>query len=148
MLTQVFRVTRTWLNKARVVIPLMILTHLVGGLCFTIFEGKTFMDGQWWATVTGFTVGYGDFYPQTVTGKLAAMFYIWLMWLLGLIVGGLLVVTILEDRNVYTHEEQERVEAVLLEIGQHLGVIPNEARELPPLKWWQEQKGFIDNPNA
>lgn len=142
MFTHVVRITRSWLNRARIVIPLMIVTHLVGGLCFTIFEGKTFMDGQWWATVTGFTVGYGDFYPQTVTGKLAAMFYIWLMAFLWAVVAALLVAAIMEDKNLFTHEEQERMEAVLLELGQQAGVIPEDARELPSVEWWRQQKGF------
>jgi voltage-gated potassium channel len=34
---------------------------------------KTFADALWWAAVTVTTVGYGDFYPVTHTGRLIAL---------------------------------------------------------------------------
>ncbi|MCP8617782.1 potassium channel family protein [Salirhabdus salicampi] len=34
---------------------------------------KSILDGIWWAFVTGSTVGYGDFVPLTVLGKLIAI---------------------------------------------------------------------------
>lgn len=36
----------------------------------------TFFDGIWWAIVTTFTVGYGDFVPQTYIGRIAAIILI------------------------------------------------------------------------
>jgi voltage-gated potassium channel len=139
---------RSLLNRVRFVLGAMIVTHLVGGACFSLSEGKSFIDGQWWATVTGATVGYGDFYPQTVIGKIAAMIYIWLMLFWWAVIVALLVATIIEDKNLFTHEEQERMEAVQLEIAQHLGILPPEMRELPPIDWWRTHKGFVESSDS
>lgn len=50
---------------------------LAGGFIVWLIEGKetfpTPFDALWWAIVTMTTVGYGDYYPTQVMGKLAAM---------------------------------------------------------------------------
>ncbi|WP_314507532.1 ion channel [uncultured Microbacterium sp.] len=43
----------------------------------------TFSDALWWAFVTITTVGYGDFYPVTLTGRVVAV---------GLMIGGLALI--------------------------------------------------------
>lgn len=71
-------------------------------------EGMTFWDGIWWAVVTSTSTGYGDFYPKTTIGRidgivlmLSAIFVI-----VPLIVVRLVQVAV-QDRNAFTHEEQE-----------------------------------------
>lgn len=44
---------------------------------------KNFGDAIWWATTTITTVGYGDYYPVTLTGRLVAV---------GLMISGVAVV--------------------------------------------------------
>ena len=46
---------------------------LLGGIGFHILEGWGWLDSFYTTVVTLFTVGYGDFVPQTVLGKLFAM---------------------------------------------------------------------------
>ncbi|KAI0477760.1 hypothetical protein GGR56DRAFT_424839 [Xylariaceae sp. FL0804] len=42
---------------------------LLGALVFSHIEGWNYLDGVYWADVTLFTVGFGDFYPQTNLGR-------------------------------------------------------------------------------
>lgn len=145
MVYRSMRIVRSWLNRARFVIPAMVMVHLFGGMLFSHFEGRSFMDGQWWATVTGFTVGYGDFYPQTVVGKLSAMVFIWTMAFLWAVVAALLVAAIMEDKNLFSHEEQEKMEAAILAVCKVKGIVPAEWTTLPPTDWWEKNHGFEES---
>ena len=65
-----------------------ILTVVVAGLAVYDAERTTgnidsFGDAIWWAFVTITTVGYGDYYPVTVTGRIVAV---------GLMIGGIALI--------------------------------------------------------
>jgi voltage-gated potassium channel len=92
----------------------------------------TFPDAVWWAFVTITTVGYGDFYPVTITGRITAV---------GLMVGGLALIGVVTatlaswivervaDQNTKTVNATEaQVEQLRVEIAE----LKELVRELRP----------------
>ena len=112
--------TIVWLsNSLYRVAGLYIGSVIVCACLFSWIEGRTLVDSLYWATVTSLTIGYGDISPQTAAGKLVTMFFahVWVFGVAPLIITNILTVT-LEDRNAFTHEEQEEMKAMLKEIRQ------------------------------
>lgn len=48
----------------------------IASVFYWYFEGWTLLDSVYFSVITIATVGYGDFYPQTVPGKLFTIGYI------------------------------------------------------------------------
>lgn len=105
------------------IISYYILIIALSGLLFSYFEEKPLFESLWWACVTGLTIGYGDLYPITVGGKIVALF---LMHAVPLVIIPLIVARLLtnviEDRNEFTHEEQEEIKSDLKTIKKALGL--------------------------
>ena len=97
---RLYRLVKT--NK--IIIVLGLLTALIiifGGIAVYLAEHghqganiTKLSDALWWAVVTIATVGYGDYYPVTVVGRLIAI----LMMLSGIGIFALLVSTLAQRR--------------------------------------------------
>lgn len=105
-------------------IALYILVLLSGALVFSVTEDKSFGDSLWWAVVTAMTVGYGDYVPVTLIGRLAAGV---LMHIVPLFIIPLIIVRLLRafvrDEHEFTHAEQEKIKADLVAIKTELSII-------------------------
>jgi voltage-gated potassium channel len=111
---------------------LIILIYLASLGCaaglFALFEAKSFWDGLWWAVVTALTIGYGDLSPATVPGRVTGILFghFWIFGVIPMIIGNI-ISGMLEDRDRFTHAEQEWQERTLRAIAAKVGVPVEEA---------------------
>jgi voltage-gated potassium channel len=101
---------------------IIVVTLLVGmgiGGAFAVLEGSALSDGFWWAIVTITTVGYGDFFPVTLGGRIAAA----VLMLLG--IGLLAVITASVAAHFFEddHEDAARLADDVARLHERLDVI-------------------------
>jgi len=91
--------------------------HRVGGANI-----KTFPDALWWAATTVTTVGYGDRYPTTGTGRLIAAG----LMVVGIALLGVITATVAAwfvDRLRTVQQAEQRTEATLGDVLQELRAV-------------------------
>ncbi|KAI1327400.1 voltage-gated potassium channel [Xylariaceae sp. FL0255] len=81
---------------------------LLGALIFSHIEGWFYLDTVYWANVTLFTVGFGDFFPETNLGRGLLIPYA----LIGIICLGLVIGSI---RSLMLDKGKSRLDARMLE---------------------------------
>ncbi len=122
-MTNVQKVVARATDSFTEIICYYLATLALSGVLFSYFETKPLFESMWWACVTGLTIGYGDLYPVTVGGKIVA---IALMHIVPLIIVPLIVarllITVIEDQNQFSHDEQEEMKKDIKEIKKALGI--------------------------
>lgn len=93
---------------------LYILVLLLGTVIFSVAEGKSLWDSFYWTFITATSTGYGDITPQTIVGRITAfcLIHFNVLFLYPLIVIQLLN-RVYQDRDEFTHEEQEELKSLL-----------------------------------
>ncbi|MGE9267201.1 MAG: potassium channel family protein [Verrucomicrobiales bacterium] len=121
-----------------------LVLNLLFGLAFYLAERDlqelSFTDSVWWAMVTMTTVGYGDFYPQSFTGR---FFIAYPCFLLGIGLIGYLLGVVAESLISFTNRKRKGhlkchmknhiiichypSETKILHIVQELRAVPSQA---------------------
>jgi voltage-gated potassium channel len=87
---------------------------LLAAALFMYFESLPFLDSLYWAGTTATSTGYGDISPKTVSGRVLAVA---LMHISIFGVAPMIIVRLIdrlnENRDAFTHEEQEAILARL-----------------------------------
>jgi voltage-gated potassium channel len=146
MISSTWRIIRRALNRTWFVIILIISFWLAAGLLFSLIEGTNVFEGLWWASVTGSTTGYGDYYPETIGGRVLGGLFMVSSMILTAFFTAHVVSAVIEDKNKFTHSEQERHEAALLLIGKSLGIFEDTSKQLPSLEEFKKL-GFKESPD-
>lgn len=109
--------TDTLKELAAIYIGLLLVT---AGL-FAWFEGRDISESLYWAATTATSTGYGDISAKTFGGQIVSVM---LMHASIFMIAPLIVVRLIErlndDRDQFTHDEQERILATLERIDARL----------------------------
>jgi voltage-gated potassium channel len=109
---------------------------LVAATLFMALEGRPFGESLYWAATTATSTGYGDVAPKSVGGQMIAVI---LMHASIFLIAPLIVVRLIdrmnEDRDAFTHEEQELILQSLARVEERLQRLEDNAKEpIPELR--------------
>ena len=122
----VLRLVLSLANNGRVLIWVIVLDYVLCAAAYAVLEHKGPIASMWWAIVTGFTVGYGDQYPESTAGRGVGALLIVTTWFLSLLAGAFITARAVIDADEFSHEEQEQIKASLRRIEERLGTLPPE----------------------
>ncbi len=110
-------------NNLKYIILVYLSSLIVGGTLFSFFEGKTLFEGIYWACITALTIGYGDYYPASIAGRMIViiMAHFWVFAIAPMIIANI-VVNVLKDRDKFTTQEQEWLFKAIEKIAERDGV--------------------------
>lgn len=100
---------KTLLQRLGPTALVFILIVVLGSTVFGLIEGTDPLRSLYWGVVTAFTIGFGDVLPSGAPGMILTILYIPATCLSYLVLGAHVVGVVLENRNEFTHEEQQKM---------------------------------------
>ena len=93
-------------SRGRNILFILIGNIVVGGLLFSLFDGKSIVEGQYLAFITASTIGYGDISPETWGARAVAV----AVGFNGLLLTGIIVALTVKALELAFREEIEQLE--------------------------------------
>lgn len=97
-------------NNFALVMTIYVISLFSMAYLFSVYENHSYSDGFYWATCTSLTIGYGDFSPHTDMMKVLTILlaHFWAFIIIPAVIIKFFM-TFIEDRDAFTHEEQEDI---------------------------------------
>ncbi len=87
--------------KGRNIFFVLLSVIVLGGLLFTLFDGKSLVEGQYLAIITALTVGYGDLAPETWPARVVSG----VVGINGILLTGVIIACVVKALELTFHEE-------------------------------------------
>lgn len=104
-------------NNIKYILLAYLCSLILSSLLFSLLEDVSYLDAIYWSCVTSLTIGYGDYSPHTLAGKILAIIcgHFWIFFIIPSVISHILA-NLIKDKNQFTHEEQEDIKASLKQI--------------------------------
>lgn len=123
---------------------ILIAWTMVGGGLYSLVEADaSWIDGMYWVTVVMPTVGFGDFSPHTLAGRILYVITVTIGFLSTLILGGAFGAAILQYRYRVPHERTAEIDDDLCAIQQMARSIDEECTRLIAVTDHEEVKAAL-----
>jgi voltage-gated potassium channel len=114
---RVIRVCRQIANSPGLLLVLFAATISTSSVLYMISEQTSFLNAIYWSLVTATTLGYGDFSPHLVFGKVLTSFLItFTVFVMLPTITANVAAWLIVNRDAFTDEEQEQIKDNLTEV--------------------------------